>query len=224
MNAEQREEFVRRLQAENPEPKGELNYASHFQLLVAVILSAQATDTGVNKATARLFPVAPDAQTMLALGEEGLAGYIKTIGLFRSKARNVIATCRQLLEKHGGEVPSSRAALESLPAASCGAPWTPDRAVRRCSSRLARGRASPRACPDCWPDRAVRRCSSRLARGRASPRACPGCWPDRAVEAYSSRIAWWRVSWIEKRQILPVCRRQPIRSMPIAAGHCCSSP
>jgi len=115
MNAEQREEFFRRLQAENPEPKGELNYASHFQLLVAVILSAQATDTGVNKATARLFPVAPDAQTMLALGEEGLAGYIKTIGLFRSKARNVIATCRQLLEKHGGEVPSSRAALESLP-------------------------------------------------------------------------------------------------------------
>jgi endonuclease-3 len=86
-----------------------------FQLLVAVILSAQATDVGVNKATARLFTAAPTPEAMLALGEEGLAEYIRTIGLFRTKARNVIATCRLLVERHGGAVPEERAALEALP-------------------------------------------------------------------------------------------------------------
>ena len=115
MTPAQREAFFQRLQAVNPEPKGELQYDSPFQLLIAVILSAQATDIGVNKATARLFPVAPTPTDMLALGEEGLINFIKTIGLFRSKAKNVIATCRQLLEKHGGEVPAERAALEALP-------------------------------------------------------------------------------------------------------------
>ncbi|WP_153146133.1 endonuclease III [Dechloromonas sp. H13] len=108
-------EFYARLRAANPAPATELEYASPFQLLVAVILSAQATDVGVNKATARLFPVAPTPAAMAALGEEGLTEYIRTIGLFRTKAKNVIATCRMLLERHGGEVPEDRAALEALP-------------------------------------------------------------------------------------------------------------
>ncbi|MBI2276601.1 MAG: endonuclease III [Dechloromonas sp.] len=107
--------FYSRLRAANPAPTTELNYATPFQLLIAVILSAQATDVGVNKATDRLFPVAPTPDRMLALGEEGLTDYIKTIGLYRTKARNVIATCRILLEQHGGVVPEDRAALEALP-------------------------------------------------------------------------------------------------------------
>jgi len=108
-------EFYNRLRAANPAPATELEYASPFQLLVAVILSAQATDVGVNKATTKLFPIAPTPATMLALGEEGLTDYIKTIGLFRTKAKNVIATCRMLIELHGGQVPEERAALEALP-------------------------------------------------------------------------------------------------------------
>ena len=107
--------FYTRLRDSNPSPTTELNYQTPFQLLIAVILSAQATDVGVNKATAKLFPVAPDAKRMLALGEEGLTEYIKTIGLFRTKAKNVIATCRLLLEKYAGEVPEQREALEALP-------------------------------------------------------------------------------------------------------------
>jgi endonuclease-3 len=109
------ERFYARLRAANPAPTTELNYSSPFQLLIAVILSAQATDVGVNKATERLFPVAPTPDTMLALGEEGLADYIKTIGLYRTKAKNVIATCRILLDRHDGIVPADRAALEALP-------------------------------------------------------------------------------------------------------------
>lgn len=109
------EQFYRRLRDANPAPTTELNYATPFQLLVAVILSAQATDVGVNKATARLFPVAPTPEAMLALGEEALTEYVRTIGLFRTKARNVIATCRMLVELHGGQVPEDRAALEALP-------------------------------------------------------------------------------------------------------------
>lgn len=109
------EQFYLRLRENNPAPTTELEYASPFQLLIAVILSAQATDVGVNKATARLFPIAPTAERMLALGEEGLSEYIKTIGLYRTKARNVIATCRILVEQHGGEVPQEREALEALP-------------------------------------------------------------------------------------------------------------
>ena len=108
-------EFYSRLRDANPAPTTELAYETPFQLLIAVILSAQATDVGVNKATARLFPVAPTPETMLALGEAGLTEYIKTIGLFRTKAKNVIATCRLLVERHGGEVPADRAALEALP-------------------------------------------------------------------------------------------------------------
>ncbi len=109
------EQFFLRLRETNPAPTTELEYATPFQLLIAVILSAQATDVGVNKATARLFPRAPTAADMLALGEEGLAEYIKTIGLYRTKARNVIATCRILVEQYGGEVPQEREALEALP-------------------------------------------------------------------------------------------------------------
>ncbi|MDD2664272.1 MAG: endonuclease III [Dechloromonas sp.] len=109
------EQFYARLRDANPAPTTELHYATPFQLLVAVILSAQATDVGVNKATARLFPAAPTPDAMLALGEEGLAEYIKTIGLYRTKAKNVIATCRLLVERHGGEVPADRTALEALP-------------------------------------------------------------------------------------------------------------
>lgn len=108
-------QFYTRLRDANPAPRTELHYESPFQLLIAVILSAQATDVGVNKATARLFPAAPTPQAMLALGVEGLADYIRTIGLYRSKAKNVIATCQLLLERHGGEVPAERKALEALP-------------------------------------------------------------------------------------------------------------
>jgi len=108
-------QFYERLRAANPHPTTELHYESPFQLLVAVILSAQATDVGVNKATARLFPVAPTPAAMAALGEAGLAEYIRTIGLYRTKAKNVVATCRLLLERHGGEVPADRASLEALP-------------------------------------------------------------------------------------------------------------
>ena len=115
MNAAQRTEIFRRLQAANPTPTTELEYASTFQLLVAVILSAQATDKSVNLATRRLFADAPTPQAMLALGEEGLTAYINRIGLYRAKAKNVIATCAQLLEKHAGEVPREREALEALP-------------------------------------------------------------------------------------------------------------
>jgi endonuclease-3 len=103
------------LAALDPEPKTELEYGSPYQLLVAVVLSAQATDKGVNLATRRLFPAAPTPQAMVELGEEGLAEYIKTIGLFRTKAKNVVALSKLLLERHGGNVPHDRAALEALP-------------------------------------------------------------------------------------------------------------
>ena len=115
MNAADRLEFFRRLAEINPSPRTELRYSTPFELLVAVTLSAQATDVGVNKATARLFPVANTPAAILALGEDGLKEHIRTIGLFNSKAKNVIATCRILLEQHGGEVPQTRAALEALP-------------------------------------------------------------------------------------------------------------
>ena len=115
MNAAKRAEIFRRLLEANPTPTTELVYATPFQLLVAVILSAQATDKSVNIATRKLFADAPTPQAMLALGEEKLAEYINRIGLFRTKAKNVIATCRALLALHGGEVPRQREALEALP-------------------------------------------------------------------------------------------------------------
>jgi endonuclease-3 len=108
-------EFFTRLAATNPEPKGELEYATPFQLLVAVVLSAQATDKGVNRATRPLFRAHPTPQAIAALGEEGLAEYINTIGLYPTKAKNVVGLSRLLLERHGGEVPHDRAALEALP-------------------------------------------------------------------------------------------------------------
>ena len=115
MKPEDREEFFRRLQVLNPDPVTELEYQSTFELLVAVILSAQATDASVNLATRRLYKAANTPRGVLDLGEEGLKSYIRTIGLFNSKAKNIIATCAALLEKHGGEVPSTREELESLP-------------------------------------------------------------------------------------------------------------
>jgi endonuclease-3 len=115
MNKLKRTEIFTRLRAENPTPTTELHYATPFELLVAVILSAQATDKGVNKATARLFPVANTPEAILALDEEGLKQHIKTIGLFNSKAANIIKSCRILIEQHGGEVPEERKALEALP-------------------------------------------------------------------------------------------------------------
>ncbi len=115
MNAEKRREIFRRLAEATPAPTTELHYQTPFQLLVAVILSAQATDKGVNLATARLFPVAGTPDAILALGQEGLESHIRTIGLYRSKAKNILATCRLLLDEHGGEVPAERAALERLP-------------------------------------------------------------------------------------------------------------
>lgn len=108
-------EMFTRLRELNPHPKTELEYRTPFELLVAVALSAQATDVGVNKATRKLFPVANTPQAILALGEDGLKKYIATIGLFNAKAKNVIAACRLLIEQHGGEVPRDRAALEALP-------------------------------------------------------------------------------------------------------------
>ena len=115
MNAATRREIFRRLAVAIPNPTTELAHSSTFELLIAVILSAQATDKGVNIATAKLFPVANTPQKILDLGIEGLESYIKTIGLYRSKAKNVIATCRLLVDKFGGEVPDTREALESLP-------------------------------------------------------------------------------------------------------------
>jgi endonuclease-3 len=115
MKREKVVELFRRLRELNPHPTTELDYTTPFELLVAVILSAQATDVGVNKATKKLFPVARTPQSMLDLGEEGLKKYIATIGLFNAKAKNVIATCRMLVEQHSGEVPRSREALEALP-------------------------------------------------------------------------------------------------------------
>jgi endonuclease-3 len=115
VNKAKRQQIFERLRADNPHPTTELNYANAFELLIAVILSAQATDKGVNKATARLFPVANTPQAILDLGVDGLKSYIKTIGLFNSKAANIIKTCAALVEQHGGEVPSERAALEALP-------------------------------------------------------------------------------------------------------------
>lgn len=115
MNASDVDEFFRRLAAANPEPGSELAFVNPYTLLVAVVLSAQATDVGVNKATGPLFKVADSPEKMLALGEEGLKAFIRTIGLFNAKARNVIALSRLLVERHAGEVPRERAALEALP-------------------------------------------------------------------------------------------------------------
>ncbi|MDR9436904.1 MAG: endonuclease III [Thiohalophilus sp.] len=115
MNPEKRREIFKRLKKENPHPTTELNYRSPFELLVAVILSAQATDKGVNKATKELFKVARSPKKILELQESGLKEYIKTIGLFNSKAKNIIKTCQILVEQHGGKVPEDRAALEALP-------------------------------------------------------------------------------------------------------------
>jgi endonuclease-3 len=115
MNAAKRLEIFRRLHEDNPEPKTELAYSTPFELLVAVTLSAQATDVSVNKATAKLFPVANTPEAIYALGVEGLSEYIKTIGLYNSKAKNVIEACRLLIEKHGSQVPDNREDLEALP-------------------------------------------------------------------------------------------------------------
>ncbi|MEG0861582.1 MAG: endonuclease III [Pseudomonas sp.] len=115
MNAAKRLEIFRRLHEDNPEPKTELAYTSPFELLIAVILSAQATDVSVNKATAKLYPVANTPEAIYALGVDGLSQYIKTIGLYNSKARNVIETCRLLVEQHDSQVPETREALEALP-------------------------------------------------------------------------------------------------------------
>ncbi len=115
MKAAQITELFRRLQEIDPHPTTELEYETPFQLLVSVILSAQATDVGVNKATRKLFRKAGTPQAILKLGEEGLKRYISSIGLYNTKAKNVIATCRILIEKHAGEVPQDRAALEALP-------------------------------------------------------------------------------------------------------------
>ncbi len=115
MNKDKRYEILSRLRAENPTPTTELQYNSTFELLVAVMLSAQATDVSVNKATAKLYPVANTPEAILNLGEAGLKEYIKTIGLFNSKAANVIKTCKILIEKHNSVVPDNRKELEALP-------------------------------------------------------------------------------------------------------------
>lgn len=115
MNKQKRTEIFTRLRDQNPEPTTELNYSTPFELLVAVILSAQATDVGVNKATDKLYPVANTPQAILGLGLEGLKSYVKTIGLYNAKAENIIKTCQMLLELHDGEVPDNREALEALP-------------------------------------------------------------------------------------------------------------
>ncbi|MFZ4284940.1 endonuclease III [Variovorax sp. HJSM1_2] len=115
MKKENIEPFFATLKAANPQPNTELEYTSVFELLTAVLLSAQATDVGVNKATRRLYPVANTPQAILALGLEGLESYIKTIGLYHSKAKHLLQTCQMLVEQHGGQVPRTREALEALP-------------------------------------------------------------------------------------------------------------
>ncbi|MET3998058.1 endonuclease III [Marinobacterium sp. MBR-109] len=115
MNADKRYQIFSRLQAENPNPETELEYSNAFELLIAVMLSAQATDVSVNKATRKLYPVANTPEAILALGVDGVKQYIKTIGLFNTKAENVIKTCRILIEEHNSEVPHTRAELEKLP-------------------------------------------------------------------------------------------------------------
>ena len=115
MNTQDIETFFATLRAANPQPQTELEYTNVFELMAAVLLSAQATDVGVNKATKRLFAVAPSPQKMLALGLDRVTELIRTIGLFRTKAKNLIATCRILVDEHGGEVPRTREALQALP-------------------------------------------------------------------------------------------------------------
>ena len=115
MNPAKRREIFDRLRASNPNPKTELEYSTPFELLIAVLLSAQATDVGVNKATRKLYPVANTPAAILALGIDELKSYIQTIGLYPTKAKNVMATCQILVEQHGGEVPQTREALEALP-------------------------------------------------------------------------------------------------------------
>ncbi|MES9846401.1 MAG: endonuclease III [Candidatus Sedimenticola sp. 6PFRAG5] len=115
MNKDKRKKIFQRLRDANPNPTTELNYASPFELLIAVILSAQATDRGVNKATAKLFPLANTPEAILALGEEGLKAHIKTIGLYNSKAANIMKTCEILAEQYPASIPEDRAALEALP-------------------------------------------------------------------------------------------------------------
>ena len=115
MNKQKRHEIYTRLRDDNPHPTTELEYSNPFELLIAVILSAQATDVGVNKATRKLYPVANTPEAIYALGVDGLKEYIKTIGLFNAKAENVIKTCRMLIDLHGSEVPEDRKALEALP-------------------------------------------------------------------------------------------------------------
>ncbi|WP_100655698.1 endonuclease III [Alteromonas flava] len=115
MNKQKRHEILTRLRAANPHPTTELNFSTPFELLVAVTLSAQATDVGVNKATAKLFPVANTPEAIYALGVDGLKEYIKTIGLYNSKAENVIKACKILIDEHNSQVPEDRAALEALP-------------------------------------------------------------------------------------------------------------
>ena len=139
MTPPQRREFFSRLQAANPHPTTELQYASPFELLVAVILSAQATDKSVNKATARLFPVANTPAQMLALGEDALRAHVQTIGLYRNKAANILKTCRLLLERHDGEVPASTAA------AAKAVPTAPAQGARRKTSRTCSPRAATAA-------------------------------------------------------------------------------
>lgn len=115
MNNETRHEIFRRFRENDDKPTSDLTYGSNFELLISVLLSAQATDVSVNKATKKLYPVANTPEKILALGEEGLKGYIKTIGLFNTKAKNTIATCRILIERHDSQVPEDRVALEALP-------------------------------------------------------------------------------------------------------------
>jgi endonuclease-3 len=115
MKPELRQQMFERLRARNPHPTTELEYSTPFELLVAVILSAQATDKGVNIATRKLFPTANTPATILALGEPGLTEFVKTIGLYKGKAKNILATCRLIIEQHDGEVPRTRDALEALP-------------------------------------------------------------------------------------------------------------
>ena len=117
MKPELRQQMFERLRARNPHPTTELEYSTPFELLIAVILSAQATDKGVNIATRKLFPIANTPATILALGEPGLTEFVKTIGLYKGKTKNILATCRLIIDQHNGEVPRTRDALEALPGA-----------------------------------------------------------------------------------------------------------
>ncbi len=219
MNAAKRLEIFRRLRAQNPHPRGELEYRSPFELLIAVVLSAQATDRSVNQATAKLFPVASTPQALLALGEVGLIPYIKTIGLYRTKARNIITLCRQLLEEHGGVVPPRpRGTGQARGGRAEDRKRRAQRGVRPADDR----RRHPYL-PRRQPYRACARQDNRRGRAQADPIHACGIRSRRASLADSARALRLRraeaeVRRMRDRRLLRVPRQDAARAPDVRAA------